>query len=180
MQCSSASPCLAMTNAATIALVHAHRPDPFGLHYASCRPLHTPRHDRIRDIIAHFLLRRRLPPGSVVLECDLDASAQPSIADTRRPVDVGYFSVASQEWTFLDVVVSGDAPPSCWASIRRGDPLPSSVLAAHARDAKRRAQCATRTTGVLPLAFGPSTGPTRPPVVHFAVHSRWRRNVHRS
>jgi hypothetical protein len=127
--------------------------DPFGLHYASCRPLHTPRHDRIRDIIAHFL-RRRLPPGSVVLECDLDASAQPSIADTRRPVDVGYFSVASQEWTFLDVVVSGDAPPSCWASIRRGDPLPSSVLAAHARDAKRRAQCATRTTGVLPLAFG--------------------------
>jgi len=128
--------------------------DPLGHHYAMCPTMATPRHDRTRDIIAHFLISR-LPRGSVVMESGVDAAGAPvPSTDGTRPVDVGYYSTATQSWFHYDVVFSGVLAGAPHVPLAGHHALPQSLLAAHARSLKVAAQRAHGVTFVAPLAFG--------------------------
>ena len=124
----------------------------------------TPRHDRTRDIIAHFLIAR-LPRGSVVMESGVDAAGAPvPSTDGTRPVDVGYYNTVLQSWHHFDVVFSGTLTGAPRVPLGGVDGLPQSLLAAHARANKIAAQRVHRVAGVTPLAFGAFGGvdaPTR-------------------
>jgi hypothetical protein len=130
--------------------------DPYGMHYATCRATLTPRHTRVRDVLAS-VLRWALAHSAVVTERVPDGTGAPvAPGDGPRPIDVGYLDPVSEQWCLFDIIIRGKVDDSMIHALPAiGTGGPASLLASAGRaDKQRTLQASGFAPRVSPLSFG--------------------------